>query len=121
MSDSSSRSDGELLSMTLGEVIRSAIRPRDGADPDTWVDPKSPRCPVGYRQVLAAAQRGELEVFRVGRKCLVRKSELDRWIGLPDHLVRGRSDTNGGGGSAEPTAADLVLQRNGWKPIPDDG
>ena len=100
----------DLLAMTLGELVDLVAERRRSSSTEYWIDPKSEGCPVPYRQVLAAGQRGELKLFKVGRKYPVRWSELDAWIKRPEHRVDRAPPTADSGGSA-----DLVLQRNGWR------
>jgi hypothetical protein len=45
-----------------------------------WIDITSNANPAGYRQAHDAGERGELEIRKVGRRRLVRRSELDNWI-----------------------------------------
>lgn len=66
----------DLLAMTLGEFLQLLAAHR--VDVDRWVDGRS--CEIAYREGLAAIKRGELKASKVGRKLLVRRSELDRWI-----------------------------------------
>ena len=102
-----------LLKMTVAEALKVLLDRSSVADDDPWIDPKSPECPVPYRQILAAAQRGELMMFKVGRKLLVKKTDLDAWIERPEHRV-GYESASAPSGSA----ADLVLERNGWRKKP---
>ena len=62
----------------LARLLQRATQTANDADP--WVDPRGDDCPVAYRRVLAAARAGELELCKVGRSLLVRRSELDAWI-----------------------------------------
>jgi excisionase family DNA binding protein len=68
------------LDLTVRELLTRIVdrAPASSVDPDPWVDAAA--CPVGWRHVLDAARRGELEASRIGRKVLVRRSELDRWL-----------------------------------------
>lgn len=66
--------------------------------------------PAGYRQIHAAAERGEIEVHRVGRRRLVRRAELDAWIASRPKL--GEADTVQQNESSH--VAQLV-KRAGWR------
>jgi excisionase family DNA binding protein len=45
---------------------------------DEWIDAKD--APVPQRTIRDAVRRGEIEATRAGRRLLVRRSELDRWL-----------------------------------------
>jgi len=73
----------ELLKLTLGELLeRLLARPAD--DGAGWVNIRDERWP--WRRIVAAAQRGECQVSKVGRQLLMRREELGRWLDL--HRIR---------------------------------
>jgi hypothetical protein len=47
---------------------------------DTWVDIRDRKLP--WRHIVAAAERGEVKVSRVGRKLLMRQTELNKWLDM---------------------------------------
>jgi excisionase family DNA binding protein len=100
----------DLRALTLGEIANALAGTRAEA-PSAWIDIRSDASPVPYRHALAAAQRGELNVHRIGRRGLVRREELDEWIA--------RQPTIG----SEPekieddeSPAARILRREGWRP-----
>jgi len=46
--------------------------------PDDWVDQNS--SPLGHREHLEAARRGDILGYKVGRRILVRRTEIDQFI-----------------------------------------
>jgi excisionase family DNA binding protein len=69
-----------LLDLTLRDLLARLVGPGGTTEPDHWIDPRNAASPVPYRTVLSAARRGDLALCKVGRRLLVRRSELDRWI-----------------------------------------
>lgn len=69
-----------LLDLTLRDVLAQLLGSGTPAELDEWIDPRSTACPAPYRTVLSAARAGDLALCKVGRRLLVRRSELDRWI-----------------------------------------
>ena len=63
------------LDLTLRDLLErmAAQRPDDG-----WVNIREQPWP--WRQLVAAAERGEAAVSRVGHRLLMRREELDRWL-----------------------------------------
>ncbi len=59
------------LETLLGGLVRAP-------DADPWVNVAE--APVPARALRDAARRGELRAFRVAKRLLVRRSELDGWI-----------------------------------------
>ena len=66
------------LDMPLRAFLARLAAPSAAADPDPWVDIRSDRWP--WRRIVDGAERGECVVARVGRRLLMRRSELDAWI-----------------------------------------
>lgn len=98
----------KLLALPLGELLGRLLAREQAATP--WFDIRDPTSPVPYRVALAAAQRGELAVHRVGRRGLVRKEDLDAWIAQQPTLA-----TPIDAPATEPTAAEKILTREGWR------
>ena len=99
----------DLLKLTLGELLERALAHAPAAEADPWIDVREQPL-VAHRELLNAGKRGELELYRTGRKTLVRRSELDRWIARPEHRV-------GAEVQAEPAPAsnvEHILQRAGY-------
>jgi excisionase family DNA binding protein len=86
-------SAGDPLDLTLREVLARVLAERtQSTDAGAWIDcADSAACPIPWRRVLEAAQRGELEASRVGRRVLVRRVELDRWIASKQIKPRARA------------------------------
>jgi hypothetical protein len=98
------------LDMTLRELLTKLLEPPE-APADPWVDLRSEACPVPYRQALSAGQRGELALHKVGRRLLVRRSELDRWI-----ETQRMQPTAAPEGKAEPPSnVQHILEREGYR------
>jgi hypothetical protein len=68
--------DTDPLDLTLRALLErllAAQRPDDG-----WVNVRDERWP--WRQLVAAAERGEVSLSRVGHRLLMRREDLDRWL-----------------------------------------
>ncbi len=96
------------LDLTVRDLLASLVQTPSAADPDPWVDPRARDL---HRPLLAAAQRGEVALSKIGRKFLIRRSELDRWIALQ----RVPAETS----EPQPTAAASpvahILERAGYR------
>lgn len=100
-----------LLSTPLGEVLARLMNTSGFAAASPWLDIRDEAAsPVPYRQALAAAQRGELKVHRVGRRGLVRREELDAWIARQPTLADVPDAPKGA-----PSPAEQILARQGWR------
>jgi len=65
------------LDMTVRELLMTLTRL--GGHADEWINIRDERYP--YRRILRAIDSGEsVEVCRVGRRLLMRREELNRWI-----------------------------------------
>lgn len=70
-----------LLDATLRELLARLLDARSAdVEADPWIVADSPRCPIPWRRIVDAARRGELVASRIGRRVVVRASELDAWI-----------------------------------------
>lgn len=82
----------DLLSMTVGELLTHVVeylgRAQHSAESDPWVDIRTPEWP--HRRILASAQQGEVHVAKVGRRLLMRRSELNRWLDARKYRHRER-------------------------------
>ena len=67
------------LDMTLRELFQRILDVRASTE-SGWINVRTQQLP--WRQLVAAAERGEVEVCRVGRKLMMRRNELDRWVAL---------------------------------------
>ena len=68
------------LDMTLHELL-VALGQALGAsanNEEDWIDIRGQKYP--WRHIVDAAERGECEVARVGRRLLMRRQELSRWL-----------------------------------------
>ena len=59
----------------LEEIVDLLLR---ACGPDEWVDQNS--SPLGRREHLEAARRGDVAGYKIGRRILVRRSEIDEFI-----------------------------------------
>lgn len=59
-------------------TLRQLVERLQTETPQDWVSIRSDLYP--WRRIVAAAERGEYEVSRVGRKLLMRRAELDRFL-----------------------------------------
>jgi hypothetical protein len=73
-----------VLDMPLRSFLERLVADR-GAD-SGWINIRDEQWP--WRHIVAAAERGECHVSRVGRKLLMRREELDRWLALHTIPVR---------------------------------
>lgn len=69
--------DVDPLDLTLRALLERLLAARDAAN-DGWVNVRDERWP--WRQLVAAAERGEVSVSRVGHRLMMRRDELDRWL-----------------------------------------
>ncbi len=100
----------DLLSITLGELLALAgeqLASRS-EESDPWVNPSE--CEISKRQVKGAIRAGELRAYRVGRRLLVRRSELDAWIVRPEHRVQPDIEDE----PDHEDHADRILTAHGW-------
>lgn len=67
------------LDMSVRALLERVLTaPVPCAQEPEWVDIRSSRWP--WRQLVAAAERGEVSVARVGRRLMMRTAELDSWL-----------------------------------------
>jgi hypothetical protein len=69
------------LDMTLREFLAALVEARMTApanDADEWIDIRGDRYP--WRHIVDSAEQGECEVARVGRRLMMRRQELSRWL-----------------------------------------
>jgi hypothetical protein len=98
------------LDMTLRELLAALAERLSTAEsvaPDPWEDIQG--TPLKRRLVRAAA-RGEVQLHRIGRQLLIRRSERDRWI--EKHAIsatkRRRERLAPAEGEFEPRVAQLI-------------
>jgi hypothetical protein len=65
------------LDLTLRALLERLLATHEQSG-DGWVNVRDKRWP--WRQLVAAAERGEVSLSRVGRKLMMRREELDRWL-----------------------------------------
>jgi hypothetical protein len=65
------------LEMTLRELLEALVA-RAGSANDEWINIRSEDYP--WRRIVAAAERGECEVSRVGRRLMMQRSELAKFL-----------------------------------------
>lgn len=101
----------DLLKLTLGELLERLLDARgDDGSLAGWVSIRDERWP--WRRILAAAQRGECQVSKVGRQLLMRREELDRWLGLQSiRSKRNAADTTDAVGDH----IDAMLRSKGYR------
>ncbi|HET8932291.1 MAG TPA: hypothetical protein VFN67_02575, partial [Polyangiales bacterium] len=63
--------------ITLRELLQRLVDPPSPAGSE-WINIRTDHLP--WRQIVMAAERGEVEVCRVSRKLMMRRAELDRWL-----------------------------------------
>jgi hypothetical protein len=67
------------LDLTVRALLERLLAGADPAGGDGgWVNVRDERWP--WRQLVAAAERGEVSLSRVGHRLLMRRAELDRWL-----------------------------------------
>lgn len=100
----------DLLDLTVRELLERVLGAVPAAEADPWVDAKEQPL-VPHRELHAAAKRGEIELYRSGRRYLLRQSALDRFIARPEHRVGAEVDAE----SAEPESTVAhILRANGF-------
>lgn len=65
------------LDMTVREFLTALFEKRS-VDDDDWINIRGEAYP--WKRIVAAAERGECEVSRVGRRLMMQRSELSRWL-----------------------------------------
>lgn len=77
--------------MTLRELLAAVVQahsvPANNAD--EWIDIRNEKYP--WRHIVDAAERGECEVARVGRRLLMQRRELSRWLSTRRITSAGKS------------------------------
>lgn len=108
----------DLLDCSLRDLLARVLDQRGPAlDPDRWIDCRdAAQCPVPWRLVVEAAQRGELEASRVGRNVVVRARELDRWLSTRRITPAAKAESTAA--PAAPSRAELILERSGYRKTP---
>jgi hypothetical protein len=67
------------LDMTVRELLASLVARAGGpANDDDWINIRGEDYP--WRRIVAAAERGECEVSRVGRRLMMQRSELAKFL-----------------------------------------
>ena len=66
--------------MTLRALLEALAEHTGRSANDEWVNIRGEVYP--WRRIVAAAERGECEVIRVGRRLLMRREELNRVLAL---------------------------------------
>src|SRR5262245_38194082 len=64
--------------MTLRTLLAKLLERENAPVALDWINVRCDDYP--WRHLVAAGERGELTVARVGRKLLVRRPDLDRWL-----------------------------------------
>ena len=65
------------LDLSLRELLRRLLTAGSPADSE-WINVRTDQLP--WRQLVEAAERGEVVVSRVGRKLMMKRHDLDRWL-----------------------------------------
>jgi len=101
------------LDLTLREFLTLLVERGSPSGNDDWVNIR--RDPYPWRRIVAAAERGECEVSRVGRRLLMKRSELDKFLarkGITPKNVEPKTET-------PPTdieaSVQRALRRNGYR------
>lgn len=68
----------DALDMTLRDLLAALVDGRDVANDSDWINIRSEAYP--WRRIVAAAERGECEVSRVGRRLMMQRSELSKFL-----------------------------------------
>lgn len=71
------------LDMSVRAFLECLVANQQRPDVD-WVNVRTQDLP--WRQLVAAAERGEVQVSRVGRRLMMRREELDSW--LAKHFIK---------------------------------
>lgn len=108
--------DNDPLNLTVRSLLELLVAQKQ---PDAeWVNVRSDEWP--WRHIVAAAERGECAVSRVGRKLLMRREELDRWLALHAISARKPGDRSGdsstsGGDSDDDNPVSHLLEETGFR------
>lgn len=81
-------SNDGILDMTLRSLLERVLD-RAASEDYEWVNIRDPRYP--WRHIVAAAERGECKVSRVGRKLLMQRGELNKFLSTRLIVPRGEA------------------------------
>lgn len=102
------------LDMSLRDFLAALVENRAVANDSGWINIRGDEYP--WKRIVAAAERGECEVSRVGRRLMMQRSELTRWlaqyrIGAGLKKVKPDPEANQKGEFGD--SVRLALKRNG--------
>ena len=100
----------DLVDLTLRDLLERLLADRRDADADPWVDLRKEGWP--FRRIVAAAKRGECKVSRIGRRLLMRRSELDAWVDRHEIEVETEAASR-----EPPEHIAHLLRREGYGPM----
>lgn len=66
------------LDMSLRDLLVALVERSSVANDADWIDIRGGTYP--WKRIVAAAERGECEVSRVGRRLMMQRAELTRWL-----------------------------------------
>lgn len=109
--------DNDPLNLPVRVLLERLL---DAQKPDAeWVNVRDDLWP--WRHMVAAAERGECAVSRVGRKLLVRREELNRWLATYKIPARPRGGDSGdssgkpGGDDGDSEHIERMLEDAGFR------
>lgn len=108
--------DNDPLNLTVRTLLERLLA-AEKQDAE-WVNVRGDQWP--WRHIVAAAERGECSVSRVGRKLLMRREELDRWLALHTISARKPGDRSGdssgsSGDSDDDNPVSHLLEETGFR------
>jgi hypothetical protein len=99
------------LDLPLRELLALLLNAKTQPSNDAgWVNIRTDDLP--WRQLVAAAERGEVLVSRVGRKLLMKRADLDGW--LEKQAIGRPTETEKPGKSGNDADVDHLVQRAGY-------
>lgn len=68
------------LEMTVREFLAALTERASPANDGDWINIRGDVYP--WKRIVASAERGECQVSRVGRRLMMQRTELDRWLAV---------------------------------------
>lgn len=108
--------------MTLRTLLERLLRERPREQSyDAWVNIRDERWP--WRHIVAAAERGECSVSKVGRRLMMRREDLDAWLAaqaiqpMGKERPKSKPESESGPNAERKAAVAHLLVKHGYRPV----
>jgi hypothetical protein len=110
-----SSSQIDVLDLPLRTVLDRVFgQQTQRADDSEWINVRTKDWP--WRHLVAAAERGEVTVSRIGRKLMMRRRDLDRWLEsqrIPERAQRDVAPAR----TEQPSGVAHILEAHGYRKL----